>query len=103
MVLALFRAYFDEARDIGDHDVLADIADGLDMDAALILKLLRSDADADHIRARDTKFREMGITGVPTFIVNGQHAVPGCQPAELWLQVIDELTKQQSAQSPADI
>jgi predicted DsbA family dithiol-disulfide isomerase len=29
---------------------------------------------------------------VPTFIVAGQHAVPGAQPTELWLKVIDELT-----------
>jgi predicted DsbA family dithiol-disulfide isomerase len=36
----------------------------------------------------------MGITGVPTFIVNGQHALPGCQPVETWLRVIDEITVQ---------
>jgi predicted DsbA family dithiol-disulfide isomerase len=91
MAMALFRAYFDEARDIGDIDVLADIADGLGMDAAVVRRLLQSEADLDNIRARDAQFREMGITGVPTFIVGGQHAVPGSQPAELWIKVIDEL------------
>ncbi|WP_101066453.1 DsbA family oxidoreductase [Roseovarius salinarum] len=91
MAMALFRAYFDEARDIGDAEVLADIADGLEMDAALIRRLLASDADVDDIRARDTQCREMGVTGVPTFIVARQHAVPGCQPTDLWLKVIDEL------------
>jgi predicted DsbA family dithiol-disulfide isomerase len=35
----------------------------------------------------------MGVTSVPTFIVAGEHAVPGAQPSELWLQVIDELTE----------
>lgn len=100
MVRALFKAYFEEGRDIGDPDVLADIADSLDMDAAVIQKLLKSDSDTDDIRARDTRFREMGVTGVPTFIVNGQHAVPGCQPTELWLKVIDELTSQLNAESP---
>jgi predicted DsbA family dithiol-disulfide isomerase len=94
MAMALFRAYFDEARDIGDIDVLADIADGLGMDAAVVRRLLQSEADLDNIRARDAQFREMGITGVPTFIVGGQHAVPGSQPAELWIKVIDELDAQ---------
>lgn len=90
--MALFAAYFQEGRDIGDAEVLADIADTLGMDGAVIAKLLASDADADAIRARDRQFREMGVTSVPTFIVAGQHAVPGCQDSALWLQVIDEIS-----------
>ncbi|SHK83379.1 Predicted dithiol-disulfide isomerase, DsbA family [Roseovarius marisflavi] len=91
MAMALFRAYFEEGRDIGDHEVLADLADSLSMDGAMILRLLQSEADREDIANRDKQFRAMGITGVPTFIVAGQHAVPGCQPADLWIKVIDEL------------
>ncbi len=91
MAMALFAAYFDDGRDIGNAEVLADLADALDMDGAVIQRLLKTDSDLDDIRARDARFREMGITGVPTFIIGGQQAVPGCQPAELWVQVIDEL------------
>ncbi len=91
VVDALFAAYFVEGRDIGDPDVLADIADAAGLDAALIRRLLASDADAEDIRARDKAAREMGVTGVPTFILGDRHAVPGAQPTELWLQVIDEL------------
>jgi predicted DsbA family dithiol-disulfide isomerase len=92
MAMALFHAYFNEGRDIGDHEVLADLADSLSLDGAMIQRLLASEADRDAIRARDAQFREMGISGVPTFIVGGQHAVPGCQPADLWVKVIDDLT-----------
>lgn len=91
-VSALFKAYFVEARDIGDHDVLADIADGIDMDATLVRRLLASDADRDDIAARDAHSRKMGVNSVPTFIVDGKHAVPGAQPPELWAKVIDELS-----------
>ncbi|WP_417524000.1 DsbA family oxidoreductase [Marinovum sp.] len=94
MVSALFKAYFVEGRDIGTHEVLADIADGLDMDAAVILRLLSSDVDAADIRERDAAARSMGVTGVPTFIVDGKHAVPGAQPPELWAKVIAELSEQ---------
>ncbi|WP_306150855.1 DsbA family oxidoreductase [Roseovarius sp. MMSF_3281] len=94
MAVALFKAYFEEGRDIGDRDVLADLADGLEMDAAVVRRLLDSDADEEAIRERDKQFREMGITSVPTFIVNGEHAVPGAQPPELWIKVIDEITGQ---------
>ncbi len=91
MVSALFRAYFVEGRDIGDADTLADLADEAGMDAALVHRLLASDADRDEIIARDTAAREMGVNSVPTFIVAGQHAVPGAQPTETWLAVIDEI------------
>ncbi|MEM8773975.1 MAG: DsbA family oxidoreductase [Pseudomonadota bacterium] len=91
--MALFAAYFEEGRDIGDHDVLADIADSAGMDAATVRKLLASDADREELSAKDAAFRKMGVTGVPCFIVNGQHAVPGCQPPELWVKVIDEISE----------
>ncbi len=94
VVSSLFTAYFTEGRDIGDRDVLADIADGADMDAAAIRRLLDSDADAEDIRARDANSRERGVTGVPTFIVANQHVVPGAQQPDLWLRLIDEIKDQ---------
>ncbi|WP_372991557.1 DsbA family oxidoreductase [Sulfitobacter sp.] len=90
-VSALFKSYFVEARDIGDLEVLSDIADGIGLDAALISRLLASDADVQSIRDRDAHSRSMGINSVPTFIVAGQHAVPGAQPPELWTHVLAEL------------
>lgn len=91
---ALFNAYFTEGRDIGDPDVLCDIADSIGMDATVVRKLLASDADRDTIRQRDVHSREMGVNSVPTFIVAGKHAVPGAQPAELWQKVIEEIREQ---------
>ena len=93
-VAALFDAYFVQGRDIGDAEVLADVADSIGLDASLVLRLLDSDADRDDIRAHDAHSREMGVNSVPTFIVAGKHAVPGAQPAALWTKVIDEITEQ---------
>ncbi|MFG6528560.1 MULTISPECIES: DsbA family oxidoreductase [unclassified Sulfitobacter] len=95
-VSALFKAYFVDARDIGDAEVLADIADSIEMDAAVVTRLLKSDVDAQDIRDRDAHSRKMGVNSVPTFIVANTHAVPGAQPPELWAQVIADLTNQQS-------
>lgn len=94
-VSALFKAYFVDARDIGDPEVLADIADSIEMDAAVVTRLLKSDVDAQDIRDRDAHSRKMGVNSVPTFIVANTHAVPGAQPPELWAQVIADLTNQQ--------
>ena len=92
MVSSLFRAYFREGKDIGDHRVLLDIGAQVGLDRAMLERLLASDSDADDIRARDAHARERGVTGVPTFVVAQQHVVVGAQPPELWTQVIDELT-----------
>ena len=91
---ALFDAYFNEGRDIGDRDVLADIADSAELDAAAIRRLLDSDNDLDDICSRDAHARERGVTGVPTFIVANQHVVPGAQQPELWVKLIDEINGQ---------
>ena len=89
---ALFKAYFVECRDIGDVEVLADIADSIEMDAAVVKRLLGTDSDMQDIRDRDAHSRSLGINSVPTFIIGGKHAVPGAQPPELWAKVIAEVT-----------
>ena len=92
-VSALFKAYFVDARDIGDTEVLSDIADAIEMDASLVSRLLATDADVQDIRDRDAHSRKMGISSVPTFIVAGRHAVPGAQPPELWKKVLSDLRR----------
>jgi len=95
IVNALFKAYFKEGRDIGNAEVLADLADSAGMDAAVVAKLLDSDSDVENIQQRDEHSRQMGVNSVPTFIVANQHAVPGAQPVTLWRQVMGELKAQQ--------
>jgi predicted DsbA family dithiol-disulfide isomerase len=94
VVASLLHAYWKDGRDIGDRDTLADIADEAGLDAAMVRRLLATDADAEDIRARDAHARARGVTGVPTFIIAERHVVPGAQPAALWEQLIDEIAGQ---------
>ena len=96
-VSALFKAYFTDAHDIGDPDVLIDIAKSVEMNGDVVKRLLDSDEDLKLIQDRDKHSRKMGINSVPTFIIANQHAVPGAQPPELWAQVIADLTAQADA------
>ncbi|WP_420567367.1 DsbA family oxidoreductase [Thalassovita sp.] len=96
IVSSLFRAYFNDGRDIGDHDTLADIADSCGMDASVIMRLLATEEDIQLIRDKDASAREMGVNSVPTFIVASQHAVPGAQPTDLWLKVMDDIIAQRA-------
>ena len=92
IVNRLFEAYFREGKDIGDRDILAELAAEVGMDASVVSHMLASDTDIEQVKKRDEEAREMGVKAVPTFVVGGRHVVPGAQPAQLWLDVIDELT-----------
>lgn len=92
VVTAIFRAYWDEGRDIGAPEVLADIAATAGMDRATTLRLLASDADAADLIARDADARHKGVTSVPTFLIAQHYVVSGAQPPELWADVIKDLS-----------
>lgn len=94
VVAALFKAYFIDGSDIGDIEVLAEIAGSCGLDAAMIRTLLQGDADAEDIRQRDAHSRAKGVSGVPTFVISNQQALSGAQPPELWGQVIDDIQAQ---------
>ncbi len=102
VVSALFRAYFVEGRDIGSNDVLCNIADASGMDADMIERLLKTDADIDDTRKRDAEARERGVRGVPTFIIANQSVLTGAQPADLWGQVIVEVNEQLQNEKPPE-
>lgn len=99
VVSAIMKAYWAEGRDIGDREVLIDIAKGCEMDPEMVRRLLESDADIDSIAKREAHSRHMGITSVPTFIVGNRHAVPGAQPTELWLDVMKDIASQDREES----
>ncbi|MCK0169267.1 DsbA family oxidoreductase [Jannaschia sp. S6380] len=96
-VQALFEAYFEKGRDIGDIATLIAIGTQIGMDGDMLTRLFATDADARDIRARDAHARERGVTGVPTFILANQHVLRGAQPPELWAKVIDDILAQIAA------
>jgi predicted DsbA family dithiol-disulfide isomerase len=91
VVTRLMRAYWAEGRDIGDLETLAAVSGEAGMDAAATLRLLRSDADAEDIAARDADARAKGVNAVPTFLIAQHYVVTGAQPPELWARVIADL------------
>lgn len=76
VVDALFRAYFEEARDIGDGQVLQEIAQGCGVTD------WPHGADAATVAALEEQMRGRGISAVPTFIFNRRLGVSGAQPPE---------------------
>ncbi|MXY38236.1 MAG: DsbA family oxidoreductase [Rhodospirillaceae bacterium] len=98
VVERLFRACFIEGRDIGDRETLVELAADAGMDADETRAYLESDVDAERIRQEDRMARQMGIQGVPCFIINRQYAVSGAQEPAVFLKAFEQVLE---AEKPA--
>lgn len=83
LVRRLFEMYFIEGRNIGDRKVLVEAAEAAGMDGALVAELLATDRDKAAVEAEIARAQQMGVTGVPCFIIGGKYAVSGAQPPEV--------------------
>ena len=99
IVQALFEAYFYHGKDIGETEILVNIAAEAGMDTDMVKRLFVSGQDKLEIQERDASARDMGVRAVPTFIVAGQHVVSGAQSVEMWQSVIEDIQKQLEIQS----
>ena len=73
------RAYFSEGQEIGNPAVLRVLAQEAGLEAAAIDEVLASDLYADAVRADERRAAELGIRGVPYFLIDGQMAIAGAQ------------------------
>ncbi|MFC7138856.1 DsbA family protein [Halosimplex aquaticum] len=79
--VAIFEALWQDERDIGDADVLADLAAEADLDPEEIRAAVDDEEWRSEVERRFDAARQQGVTGVPTFIY-GEHAARGAVPPE---------------------
>ena len=95
MKLALFEAYFGEAKDVSDAAVLANCAEQAGLDKTQAERILASDDYADSVTEDIAQYQQAGISSVPAFIINNRYLISGAQePAQLAAslqQIADEM------------
>jgi len=82
VVEGLFKAYFTEGRDVGDLEVLADLADTAGLDRAKTAAFLANDEGAEQVRREESMAVSKGISAVPTFILDGEELFSGARPPD---------------------
>jgi predicted DsbA family dithiol-disulfide isomerase len=82
---ALLRAYFTEGRDTADPATLLDIGTAIGLDPADVEQLLASNQLANAVRHDIDEARQVGVRGVPFFVINRKYAVSGAQQPETFL------------------
>jgi predicted DsbA family dithiol-disulfide isomerase len=89
----LFQLYFEEGANIGDRQVLANVAAECGMDRAVVETLLAGNADTAEVREEIETAARMGVAGVPCFLIEGRYAVMGAQPADALANAIRQVAE----------
>jgi predicted DsbA family dithiol-disulfide isomerase len=93
MKAALFKAYFQDGRDIGDIETLVAIAGELGFEETAARDELTNDELRETVIGLEAHAQKVGVTGVPFFIVDGKLAVSGAQTADVWAQVFEQVRR----------
>ena len=87
----LFRAYFVEGIDIGDPDALVLIATHAGLEESVARDALTHSSFEDALARRLARAAEMGITAVPTFVIDGKWSIPGAQDVDFFERTLRRL------------
>ncbi|GAA4595240.1 putative DsbA family dithiol-disulfide isomerase [Actinoplanes octamycinicus] len=96
MLDALQRAHFTDGVDIGSLPALAEVAGSIGLDPAAALAYLESEAGTGAVQADITEARELDITSVPTFVIDGKYAVQGAQEASSLIAAFEEIARREA-------
>jgi predicted DsbA family dithiol-disulfide isomerase len=86
----LMRAYFTEGEPISDPETLVRLAAEAGVDADAAREVLASDRYAAEVRDDEQLAAQLGIRGVPFFVLDRRSGVSGAQPPEALLQALEQ-------------
>lgn len=87
----LMKAYFTDGLNIADHETLVFLAQGVGLDPEIARAVLKGSQYANKVFEEHAEARQIGVQGVPFFVINRKYAVSGAQSEAYFLQVLDRL------------
>ena len=87
---ALLHAYFVNAENVADHDILRRIAIEVGLDPKRVDQVLAGREFEEAVEADIAQAAAFGATGVPFYVVDRTYGIPGAQPAEVFAQVLEK-------------
>ena len=100
LVRELFRLYFEQGENVGDHHVLVEAARRAGMDLPVVEALLPTDADREAVLSEVATASRMGVTGVPCFLLERKYAVMGAQPVATLANAISQVAEAKARGEP---
>ena len=87
----LLAAYFTEGRSVSDPAELADLGVEVGLDRTRVDAVMAGDEFGAEVRADEAQAVELGCTGVPFFVVDGKFGIPGAQPPDVLLRLLNRV------------
>ncbi|MAX38393.1 MAG: disulfide bond formation protein DsbA [Gimesia sp.] len=91
VVEALFRAYFTEGQDVGNHQTLIEVVTEAGLDRQAVETMLDSDEGLDLIAKSREMSQQFGVDGVPFFIINQKLTLAGAQDSETFVEAFKQV------------
>ena len=86
----LMSLYFEHGVNISDRAVLLDVAAENGLERDVIARALEDGTDSAEVQAEIRQAQELGINGVPFFILDGKYGLSGAQPVEALVAALDK-------------
>ncbi len=102
VVERLFELFFCEGEDIGETSVLLEAAREGQMDVDFVEEVLATDRDIDEVKKEIALAHELGVQGVPTFVIDQQHLLVGAQRAEILADALVQISQEPNFGSETD-
>jgi predicted DsbA family dithiol-disulfide isomerase len=94
----LFSAYFIEGKNIQDTETLVQLGQEIGLAEAELRQVLTSDAFADAVWRDIHEAQQIGVRGVPFFVLNKKYGISGAQPSEVFLQALNQVWEEERPQ-----
>lgn len=96
MTEKLLASYFTESKLISDHDVLVEIAQTAGIEKEETLAVLNDSTKyANDVRIDEALAQQMGVTGVPFFVINQKYSISGAQPTETFRRALQQVWEEE--------
>jgi len=91
VIEALFKAYFTDGVDLSKKENLIAVGTSAGLDTVKIEKLLNSDDKTAEVIASEKQMQQLGITGVPFYIINSKYGVSGAQQPQAFIDAFTQI------------
>ena len=93
---ALLTSYFHDGENIAEHAFLVEAAMSVGLDGTASAEFLASDRGVFEVKAELAEATSMGISAVPTFVINGEWSIPGAQDTPTFVRMLTKLLAEEA-------
>jgi predicted DsbA family dithiol-disulfide isomerase len=87
----LMKAYFTDGLNLADYETLANLATEVGLSKEEALQILNENSYKDQVTTEQQEARQIGVQGVPFFVLNRKYGISGAQQTEYFTQALEQI------------